>query len=132
MFGIIFKLYLFALVVFTVLMYRDEAVEYSPWGSCRVPMRLIILRPRPMPCKHHRRFNDSRTYVPMPFTLTNGWVYLAQSRSSSSRILRKQRDSPFDCLRDRLHFLRNATGSLDTEISPNQRHRHQMLRRSLH
>ena len=76
MFGKVFKCALLAMVILAALIRSEETVEFSAWCSCRVPMRLILLRPRPTPCDHHRRFNSSRLYLTVLLLLLAGDVEL--------------------------------------------------------
>ena len=82
MFGKVYRFALFAVVVSTALFRHDEDVVYTPWCSCRVPMRLIILRPRTTPCERHRRFNSSRFYLCLLLLLLSGDVELNPGPSS--------------------------------------------------
>ena len=76
MFGVVWRYALIATVISTALTRRDEDAEYSPWCSYRVPVRLIIMRPRPSPCKRHERFNCSRLYLSLLLLLLAGDVEL--------------------------------------------------------
>ena len=63
-------------VILTALTRRDETVEYTPWCSCRVAVRNIVLRPRLTPCARHRRFNSSRLYLSLLLLLLAGDIEL--------------------------------------------------------
>lgn len=76
MFGLVWRYFLIATVISTALTRRDEDVEYSPWCSYRVPVRLIIMRPRLSPCERHKRFNCSRLYLCLLLLLLAGDVEL--------------------------------------------------------
>ena len=81
MFGEVYRFALFVAVVSTALFRHDEEVVYTPWCSCRVPVRLVILRLRPTPCERHRRFNNSRLYLSL-LLLLSGDIELNPGPSS--------------------------------------------------
>ena len=76
MFGVVYRLALLAAVISAALIRRDEGVEYSPWCSCPVPVRLMILRPRHSPCKQHNRFRNSQMYLSLLLLLLAGDIEL--------------------------------------------------------
>ena len=77
MFGKVYRGALLAAVVAIALSQHDECVEYTPWCSCRVQMKLlIILRPRSAPCKPHRRFESTKLYLSLLLLLLAGDIEL--------------------------------------------------------
>ena len=76
MFGKVFRCALLAAVFLTALTRYEEAIEFSPWCSQRVPVKLILMVPRPSPCKRHRRFNSSRLYLTLLLLLLSGDIEL--------------------------------------------------------
>ena len=75
-FGVVYKLALLAAVISAALIRRDEGVEYSPWCSRPVPVRLMILRPRSSPCRHHKRFRNGQMYLSLLLLMLAGDIEL--------------------------------------------------------
>ena len=72
MFGRVFRYTLLTAVFLTALLRSEETVQFSPWCSIRVPVRHILLLPRPTPPKRHRRFESSRLYLVLLLLLLAG------------------------------------------------------------
>ena len=76
MFGVVWRFALIAFIALAAMTRYDEDIKYSPWCTYRVPVRLLILRPRPGPCQRHRRFNSSRLYLSLLLLLLAGDIEL--------------------------------------------------------
>ena len=76
MFGVVWRFALIASIALVAMTRTDEDIEYSPWCTYRVPVRLLILRPRPDPCQRHRRFKSSRLYLSLLLLLLAGDIEL--------------------------------------------------------
>ena len=76
MFGKVFICALLAAVSVTALFRFEETIEFSPWCSCRVPVKLLLMLPRNGPCKQHKRFKSSRLYLTVLLLLLAGDVEL--------------------------------------------------------
>ena len=76
MFGKVFICALLAAVSVTALIRFEDTVEFSPWCSCRVPVKLVLMLPRNGPCKQHKRFKSSRLYLTVLLLLLAGDVEL--------------------------------------------------------
>ena len=64
MFGKLYTAALLAAVILTAVTRAEEAVEYSPWCSCKVSVQFTVLLPRRFPCKRfHQKHQNKRLHL---------------------------------------------------------------------
>lgn len=64
MFGKVHRSVVLAVIIWTAIARVEETVTYSPWCSCKVPVQLTIMLPRPVPCtRHHQKHDNKRLYL---------------------------------------------------------------------
>ena len=64
MFGKVHRSVVLAVIMWTAIARVEETETYSPWCSCKVPVQLTIMLPRPAPCtRHHRKHDNKRLYL---------------------------------------------------------------------